>query len=165
LLLTVFYRRLWWRAKIFRAYRDLAMLPMKYLGSSQTGRLPDGEAYGFARVDSLPVQGKDGAVPLLIPEFPARQTESSRSSPEHHAKKGEGWTVFGALPAGIEQPMLPVQPKDPFGTYGALPGEPNALARRFNLAAYGLEIMGGLLLLIGISLNILFITLIIYLQQ
>jgi hypothetical protein len=154
-LLTALYRQLWWRAKIFRAYRDLVMLPMKYLGPSQRGRLPDGEAYGSVHIDSqaaldtLPKQEKDEAIPLLIPE--------------HHAKKGEGWTVFGALPAGIDQPLLPVQPKDPFGTYGALPGEPDALARRFNLAAYGLEIMGGLLLLIGISLNILFIALIIYL--
>jgi hypothetical protein len=167
-LLTVLYRQLWWRAKIFRAYRDLTMLPMKYLGSSRRGRLPDGEASGSVHISSLPAQGRDGATPLLIPE--------------HHSQKGEGWTVFGALPEGIDQPMLPeiansdgafgneapmlpVQPKDPFGTYGALPGEPDILARRFNLAAYGLEIMGGLLLLIGISLNILFITLIIYLQQ
>jgi hypothetical protein len=150
-LLTVLYRQLWWRAKIFRAYRDLAMLPMKYLGSSRRGRLPDGEAYGSARIDTLPAQKEGEAIPLLIPE--------------RHAKRSEGWTVFGALPADIDQPMLPVQPQDPFGTYGALPGEPDALARRFNLAAYGLEIMGVLLLLIGISLNVLFVTLIIYLQQ
>jgi hypothetical protein len=61
--------------------------------------------------------------------------------------------------------VLPVKPRDLFGTYGALPGNPDVLARRFNLTAYALEITGGFLLLTGISLNILFIALIIYLLQ
>jgi hypothetical protein len=175
-LLTALYRRLWWRAKIFRAYRDLVMLPLKYLNNgdrypppepglfeSRAGQLPDGEVYTLVYTDTLPAPGKEGPIPLLIPE--------------HYARKGEGWTVFGALPKSVKRPgstvpansgalpVFPAKPGDPFGTYGALPGHPDILAQRFNLAAYALEILGGLLLLVGISLNILFIGLIVYLLQ
>jgi hypothetical protein len=165
-LLSAVYRRLWWKAKIFRAYRDLAMLPLKYLDHRnryplpgtdipsrlRIGQLPGGEKYGFVHTNTLP-QSKDGeTIPLLIPG--------------HYARKKEGWMIFGALPDTEQSdgaPILPVRPGDPFGTYGALPGEPHTLARRFNSTAYALEIAGVLLLFIGISLNILFIGLIIYL--
>jgi hypothetical protein len=167
LLFTVIYRRLWWRARIFRAYRDLARLPLKYLKpGEESARLPDGERYGFVRYASLPRTGRDKGMPLLIPE-------------EEKRKKAE-WHVFGALPpeAAVDggqageigspgDPRLPAstpgEPVDNFATFGALPGKPEALARRYTRKAYVFEVISWLLLLAGISLNALFIRQIIFL--
>jgi hypothetical protein len=143
------------------------MLPLKYLDDGDryplpgtdippkflAGQLPDGEKYGFVHTNTLPQPENGETLPQLIPG--------------HNARKKEGWKNYGAF-QDIEQSggtatVLPIKPGDPFGTYGALPGEPRILARRFNFAAYVLEIIGVLLLFIGISLNILFIGLIIYL--
>ncbi|GHV06699.1 hypothetical protein FACS189485_15670 [Spirochaetia bacterium] len=151
LLFTVMYRRLWWRARIFRAYRDLARLPLKYFkpGEDET-RLPDGEKYGFVRYDLLPTDLKD-KIPLLIPE-------------EEKRKKAE-WYVFGVLPQESEvpsEPEFPSEPADNFATFGALPGDPEVLARRYTRNAYGFEIISWLLLLAGIGLNAFFIRLIIF---
>jgi hypothetical protein len=149
-LLTVLYRRLWWRARIFRACRDLARLPLKYFLTSFHGRhplgtkLPDGEQYGTVWYEDLPAED----IPLLLPEL----------RPRH----GEGWYVFGALTG---EGAVPTRPQDPFAVFGALPDEPEAIAKRYTLRAYILEIAGGLFLLIGMALNILFITMIIYLLQ
>jgi hypothetical protein len=146
LLFTVIYRRLWWRARIFRAYRDLARLPLKYLkpGEEQT-RLPDGEKYGFVRCDS------ENGAPLLLPG-------------EEKRKKAE-WYIFGALPpdTGLPtEPWVPKEPLDCFATFGALPGNPEVLARRYTRKAYGLEFIAWLLLLAGIGLNAFFIALILF---
>jgi hypothetical protein len=173
LLFTLLYRRLWWRARIFRAYRDLARLPLKYLDrGAEQARLPGGELYGAVRYDTLPQAVRDGAIPLLIPE-------------EEKRKKTQ-WYIFGALPetAGITpqtaatdgagpalpvepgvptEPWVPVEPLDSFATFGALPGNPEILARHYTLKAYSFEIISWLLLLAGISLNALFIRLIIIL--
>jgi hypothetical protein len=143
-LLTVLYRRLWWRARIFRAYRDLARLPLKYLQTSVCGRLPNGERYGSVWYEDLPT-GED-AIPLLIPE-------------QRH-RRSYGWYVFGALTGGAL-----TRPQDPFAAFGAIPGEPEILAKRYTFMAYILEITGGLFLLIGMALNLLFIAMIIYLLQ
>ncbi|MFP3041120.1 hypothetical protein LQZ19_04790 [Treponema primitia] len=140
-LLTVLYRRLWWRARIFRAYRDLARLPLKYF---PTGILPNGESYGAVWYEELPAG--EGSPPLLIPE--------------QRPRKGEGWYVFGALPDGV-----PVRPRDPCAAFGAIPGEPEILAKRYTQSAYILEIAGGLFVVIGMAMNILFITMIFYLLQ
>jgi hypothetical protein len=167
LLFTVIYRQLWWRARIFRAYRDLARLPLKYLKpGEETARLPDGERYGFVRYDSLPQAVQDSGAPLLIPE-------------EEKCKKAE-WYIFGALPeSGLSaktatngeqaeiglpaEPGFPIEPQDNFATFGVLPGNPETLARHYTYKAYSFEIISWLLLLAGISLNALFIRLIIFL--
>ncbi|GHU88222.1 hypothetical protein FACS189476_04930 [Spirochaetia bacterium] len=142
LLFTVMYRRLWWRARIFRAYRDLVRLPLKYFKPGEKeARLPDGEKYGFVRNDSA-----DG-IPLLIPEAEKR-------------KKAE-WYIFGALPPDSAA-GLPGEPLDSFATFGALPGDPDVLARHYTRNAYGFEIISWLLLLAGIGLNAFFIALIIF---
>ncbi|GHT52880.1 hypothetical protein FACS1894106_2550 [Spirochaetia bacterium] len=142
LLFTVMYRRLWWRARIFRAYRDLVRLPLKYFKPGEKeARLPDGEKYGFVRNDSA-----DG-IPLLIPEAEKR-------------KKAE-WYIFGALPPDSAT-GLPREPLDSFATFGALPGDPDVLARHYTRNAYGFEIISWLLLLAGIGLNAFFIALIIF---
>jgi hypothetical protein len=129
----------------------LARQPLKYLF-----RLPDGEPYGFVRLKDLPREEPKpdavGRLPLLIPE--------------QQPRKGGNWYVFGAFggkdPAE-ENCKLPVRPQDPLAAYGAIPGEPEVLAKRYTLSAYTMEIGGGLFLLTGIGMNILFITMIIYL--
>jgi uncharacterized membrane protein YphA (DoxX/SURF4 family) len=84
--------------------------------------------------------------------------------PERRPHRGEGWYVFGTL--NEEAPATgPTRPRDPFAVFGAIPGEPEILAKRYTLAAYIMEITGGLLLLIGMALNILFIVMIVYLLQ
>jgi hypothetical protein len=144
LLFTVLYRRLWWRARIFRAYRDLARLPLRYLAPGQeTCTLPGGEMYGFRRCDSPPAGVQEGKIPLLIPEY----------------KSGE-WLMFGALDPGGD---LPVEPADPFATFGVLPGKPEKLARNYTILAYTLEIIAWIVLLAGIGLNIFFIRMILVL--
>jgi hypothetical protein len=162
-LLTVLYRRLWWRARIFRAYRDLARQPLKYFpaGDSAIGRLPGGERYGAVWRAELQEEG----FPLILPE--------------QRPWKGEGWHIFGAFPeeaspgvtpdgTNLETPSQdssPELPRDPFAVFGALPGEPETLAKRYTLIAYLMEITGGVFVLTGIALNLLFIVMIIYLLQ
>jgi hypothetical protein len=159
-LLTVLYRRLWWRARIFRAYRDLARQPLKYFpaGGPALGRLPGGERYGAVwRADLRAEEG----FPLIIPE--------------QRPRKGEGWHIFGAFPGETPQGAVPQGtgpqdpspefPGDPFAVFGALPGDPETLAKRYTLTAYVLEITGGVFVLTGIALNLLFIVMIIYLLQ
>jgi hypothetical protein len=144
---------------------------LKYLS-----RLPGGEPYGFVRLkdlsrytskpdeagaaDSVDAPGEE-RLPLLIPG--------------QQPRKGEDWYVFGTIESGEtteagekncggeENVPLPVRPQDPLVAYGAMPGNPEVLASRYTLAAYSREIAGGLLLLTGIGLNILFITMIAYL--
>jgi hypothetical protein len=154
-LCTVVYRRLWWRARIFRAHRDLVKLPLRYLPQGEgTCRLPGGEWYGAYSCAALPEETRR-ALPLLILD------EGKR--------KKEGWYVFGALPGPAENPgppeegLIPVEPEDPFATYGILPGRPETLARRYTREAYTLEIIAWLMLLAGIGLNAFFVGMIFFL--
>jgi hypothetical protein len=145
-LFTVAYRRLWWQARIFRACRDLARLPLIYLESGiEKGRLPGGERYGAVSLDELP-QGGEGEIPLLIPEEKKR--------------KKDRWFIYGVLPGPDGKP---VEPADVFAVYGALPGKPETLARRYARKAYIFEVTAWLLLLLGIGLNAFFIRAIIVL--
>ena len=150
LLCTLVYRRLSWRSRMLRAYRDLARLPLCYL--SPRGKrnqlnercvLPNGEEYGY-RCVTLPPQ--DGTIPQLLPEF----TPAS----------GDSWYIFGALRPGEE---LPVQPQDPFATFGILPGRPEKLARRYEISAYIMELVAWAVLCLGIGLNIFFLRLVLIL--
>jgi hypothetical protein len=151
LALTVLYRRLWWQARIFRAYRDLARLPLKYLPSGgllRPGRLPGGERYGGVYCESLSGEAKaameNRTLPLLIPEKAAGGRR--------------GWYIFGTLPEDGEDETatLPGEPRDVFATFGVIPGNPEKLARLFTYKAYALEIISWVLLLAGIGLNIFF---------
>jgi hypothetical protein len=166
LMFTFVYRRLAWRSRILRAYRDLARLPLRYL-SPVRGRsffgdfaatwrktplrkkhlLLDGTLYGYVCCDKLPVQAQEGKIPLLLPEL----TKASASGP---------WYVFGALRSGED---MPVQPRDPFVTFGLLPGRPEAIARRCEIFAYMLEMTAWIILLAGIGLNIFFLRLLVIL--
>ncbi|MDR2020316.1 MAG: hypothetical protein LBQ14_06065 [Treponema sp.] len=144
ILLTILYRKLWWQARLFRASRDLARLPLKYLPPGETrGRLLNGESYGWITCKTL-----TGKIPLLIPgEEPER---------------GENWYVFGAFRGTADSP---VPPEDRFAPYGALPGEPGLLVRRYRFRALLLEILSWLILLAGIGINEFFIAMIIYLMS
>jgi hypothetical protein len=150
ILCTVLYRRLWWRARIYRANRDLARLPLKYLPRGEGNcQLPGGGWYGMYRYDSLPEEIRS-TIPLLILD--------------EEKQKKEGWYVFGALSGpAVKEGEIPSEPKDPFATFGILPGNPETLARRYTARAYTLEIIAWLVLLAGIGLNVFFIRMIIVL--
>jgi len=148
LLFTVMYRRLAWRSRILRSYRDLARLPLRY----SSGLLPDGERYGFTTCAELPPQVQEGKIPLLLPEL----TKSKRGIPA----ESDVWYVFGALHPGEE---LPVQPQDSFATFGVLPGKPETIAKRCGITAYTLEVIAWLILFAGIGLNIFFLSMILVL--
>jgi hypothetical protein len=135
LLLAISYRRLWWQARLFRACRDLARLPLLYPG----GRLPGGERYGARRCGERPE-----GFPLLAPGMRKPRKES--------------WYLFGALDS---EGGVPREPEDSFAPFGAIPGDPEKLARRCARNAYLLEILSWLLLMGGIGLNAFFIALII----
>jgi hypothetical protein len=140
-LFTVIYRRLWWQARMFRAYRDLARLPLIYLEEGRgEGRLSGGERYGGISLEGPPPGMEEGKIPLLIPE--------------EEKRKKDKWFVYGALgePGGD-----PAEPGDVFAVYGALPGKPEDLARRYTRKAYVFEIAAWLLLLAGIGLNAFFV--------
>jgi hypothetical protein len=158
LLFTVVYRRLAWRSRILRAYRDLARLPLRYLSPvkgksflrdfAAIGKeaplkencfLHDGTQYGYVCCDELPSRAQEGKIPLLLPEL---------------TKAVGPWYVFGVLHPGED---LPLQPQDPFATFGILPGRPKKIARRCELLAYALELTAWLILFAGIGLNIFFL--------
>jgi len=154
LLFTVMYRRLAWRSRILRAYRDIVRLPLRYLSPqmnrklwgnfaplNQCCSLPNGEQYGFVRVKELPAQAEEGKIPLMLPELTK-------------AGKDNVWYIFGALRPGEE---LPVQPNDYFATFGILPGRPEVVARYCEIMAYTLELAAWIVLLTGVGLNIFFL--------
>ena len=147
LLFTVVYRRFSWRARILRAYSDLARLPLRYLVPGQeTCRLPNGELYGYKHCSSLPAAVLEGKIPLLLPEY-SKKTDT-------------GWYIFGAL---RPQDSLPSEPEDSFATFGILPERPEVLARRYTVMAYALEVIAWVLLLAGIGINIFFVRMILLL--
>jgi len=160
LLFTVMYRRLAWRSRILRAYRDLARLPLRYLSPRKNKSflggyvpldksclLPNGEQYGFVCAAELPSQAEEGAIPLLLPELTK-------------VRKNNVWYIFGALRPGEK---LPVQPEDYFATFGILPDRPEAIARYCEILAYTLELAAWIVLLTGIGLNIFFLRMILVL--
>ncbi|GHV69997.1 hypothetical protein AGMMS49928_15540 [Spirochaetia bacterium] len=135
LLFTILYQRLWAQARLFRSYRDLARLPLKYLSG--------GENYGCVSLGDLNQIFFEKQIPFIIPGG---------------KKSKDGWFVFGVLSAEGE---LPAEPQDPFAIYGALPGNPEVLARHYTLLAYFFEIIAWLILLTGIGINIYFIQMIV----
>jgi hypothetical protein len=161
LLFTIIYRWLWGRARIYRIRRDLARLPLVYFPPPDKPesprlpvRLPGGEYYGARCYRELPK-----GTPLLVPGL-------------RKARK-EPWYLFGALegpgdtgpaenPGGVPpEEQVPREPEDSFAVFGAVPGNPEKLARRCARYALFLEILSWVLLLGGIGLNAFFIVLII----
>jgi hypothetical protein len=134
-LCTALYQRLWRRARLFRIYRDIARLPLKYHANT----LPSGERYGALRYATRPEE----RFPFLIPAT---------------GRKKDGWYIFGHIPEDAETTgMPPSEPLDPFAPFGVIPGNPERLARRYTLSAHVLEIISWLFLLGGIVINLLFV--------
>lgn len=166
-LFTVLYRRLWWRARVFRSYRDILQLPLKYMSSGVWDcRLPDGERYGAVYYDALPGASLGNKIPLLIPEKRGQRRPEQNKT----ALKKEGWYVFGRIPEGVsagtpipralsgeDLPEFPREPRDLFAPFGAVLGNPEILARTYTQKAYMLEILSCILLLAGVGLNIFLI--------
>jgi hypothetical protein len=165
LLCTLAYRWLWRRARIFRAHRDLARLPLIYFSGPLEGpgglrapvplpgcpedRPPEGEYYGVRRCRELPE-----GIPLLAPGM--------------RKGKRESWYLFGVVdregdPGEAAPP--PREPEDSFATFGALPGNPEKLARRCTAGAYALEVLSWILLIGSIGLNALFLMIIVTMLQ
>jgi len=146
ILFTVLYRRMTWHARNFRAYRDIARLPLRYLlpeyPQRQSAVLDSGEEYGYVKLDSLPAQE---TVPWLIPEN------------QKQGKKSKLY-FFGALAsrAGEKYP-LPQRSKDPFVSFGILPADPALLSCRYAIKAYIMEASAWFILLLGIAVNVVFI--------
>jgi hypothetical protein len=130
LLLTIVYRRFWQEARVYRSFRDLVRLPLIY----SSGRLPNGEIYG-----ARPYRDVPEGIPLLTPGI-----QKSRK---------ELWHVFGVLDPEAAGEPVPRKPGDSFAPFGAIPGDPEKLARRCTHRASMLEIFSWLLLLAGIGLN------------
>jgi hypothetical protein len=144
LIFTVFYRRLAWRARIFRACRDLAKLPLRHLGKGrESGKLPNGESYGIVSYKT-PHRIRKEKIPFLIPDAFIKTD-------------GGDWYVFGALSPGRG---LPAEPADPLASFGALPGRPEQIFRYYKVNAFILETAAWLALFLGVSLNAFFISMI-----
>jgi hypothetical protein len=173
LVFTVIYRNLWWRGRVYRAYRDMVRLPLRYFsGKELRGVLPDGEEYAGVSYRTmggdLRVKIENGEIPLLIPEkeagknprwyvfgVPARA--GSTAGAGNTAEPGSAGNAGNDAP-----PPLPTPPRDVFAPCAAVPGDPERLARVFNRKAYILEIVSWTLLLAGIALNAFCIAVIVF---
>jgi hypothetical protein len=143
LLFTALYRRLWWRARLYRSYRDLARFPMEYFAKDEFECvLPNGETYAHRYYDEFPSK----KLLFLIPAVEKR-------------KKFQ-WHVFGVMPKGDGDDVFPKEPLDEFAISCILPGDSESLAKHYNRKAYFLEVISWLLLLAGIGINVFFIRLI-----
>ena len=150
ILFTVLYRRMSWHARKLRSYWDLVRLPLNLMPNCPEGQVPGtGEKYGYVTLDSLP-EGE--AIPWLLPE---------------NQKLGKNKLYFfGTLAAQTgEQYPLPQRSKDPFVSFGILPDDPSRLAGRYAVKAYTLEVLAWLILLTGISVNVVFIIFILQLLR
>ena len=147
-IFTIFFRRLWHKARLFRAYRDILRLPLKYMPLDKwVTRLPDGKRYGAVYYKTLPEEKNE--IPFLIPE-----------------KKGKGkygYYVFGIISEEREEKIenlafnegeMPRKPDDPFAPFGAVLGNPEIKAQNYVIKAYILEAIACILLFIGMVINI-----------
>jgi hypothetical protein len=146
LLFTALYRRLWWRARLYRSYRDLARFPMEYFAKGEfQSVLPSGEIYIQRSYGTLPPQIIE-KVPLLIPAS--------------EKKKKSQWHFFGIASEAEGDADFPKEPLDEFAISCILPGDSESMARTYNRKAYFLEVISWLLLLAAIGVNVFFISLI-----
>jgi hypothetical protein len=142
LLLTFVYRRLSWHSRQFRAYRDFAHLPLRYLRQGEESCiLSTGEKYGYVKINS-PVQTSE-EIPVLMPG-------NIRDN-----KKRE-WYFFGV----IDKENLPVRSADPFVSFGVLPANYVLHPYRFTAMTYTLEVLSWIVLLLGVLINVIFVMII-----
>jgi hypothetical protein len=147
IILINLYSRLWRNARMFRAYRDIFKLPLKYLPKeSSQGFLPSGEKYGVLKFDHLPSWVHEDDIACLPAEL------------KH--KKSDTWYVFGALTGNENAPLG--TPTDRLALFTAFPDTPKKLAAIYAKKAHSLEITSCIIFALGIGLNCLFIALILY---
>ena len=147
-LLTVLYRRMTWYSRKFKAYWDLARLPLRYLKDGRnTTVLNTGEKYGYIKLNTLPAEAAKGEIPFLIPEG---FMEGGKRD----------FYFFGIKESQENNDALPVKSKDPFVSFGILPAFPAALTRRYAIKAYIMDIFAWFILMVGIFLNIIFVFLV-----
>jgi len=164
LLLIGIYRRMVWYSAKFKAYCDIARRPLQYMKTAQESvLLHTGERFGFVKTDTLVPAGLQGEIPFLIPQT---------------VKEGktQQWYFYGILPQvknqSAENPAeekpaaenqavnMPEKSKDPFVCYGILPAKPQSLIRRYIVKAFSLEILAWALLISLVTINGIFIGLI-----
>jgi hypothetical protein len=148
LIFTLIYRNLWLRVCIYRVFRDVALLPLRYAARRNAPQSQSGAVYECRMLDALPGNSK---IPCLLPA----------SKPE----KNESWHMAGFFDdAGTGEPLA-VASTNPFIPCGLLPGSPKTVSQRYNRKAVLLEVSAWLALAAGIALNIFFAELIIYLTH
>ena len=141
-LFTALYRRLWRRARMYRACRDLIRLPLRHAVAGDGGN-----PYGYLTFPSLPDAGDDA---LLVPFLENQSTISE-------------WRWYGML-ARDENGILQVrEPKDPMVAYGLVPGPLDRIVQEFNRKARFFEFASWTVLLAGIVVNCLLAILIVQL--
>jgi hypothetical protein len=137
-LLYFLYKRLWKRARMLRAERDLFRLPLVYFhGAESAADLPGGERY-------VMVKGTRA-------ELEARVDGGARPAPwESSLSQGaEGeLTLFGA-----EVDRRIVVPRDPMAGLVLLSGDPEVLSRQAASAARKRELLAGVLFVAGFLPN------------
>jgi hypothetical protein len=149
ILLALCYRRFWWQARIFRAYRDLARLPLRYIPlGKQTGQLPDGENYVIRQYETLPAAFYERKFPFIIPAG-----EKSIQNKWYVCGGGGGIDESGA-------DGFPQEPADAFAVFGAYPGDPAVLAARYHRKSFILELISWVLFFGSMGANLFFIILI-----
>ena len=168
LLLTVLYRRLSWQARRYRAYWDLARLPLSYLPpGSKNAILSTGEKYGSVELNAFTSEAPPPQTPPLEHEASAQDTLTKTALDEipflipeiTEIRKKSRMYIFGVL---NENSLLPQKSKDPFVSFGILPDSPQRLVRRYALIASSLEIAAWIVLLLGITINVIFIFMILF---
>jgi hypothetical protein len=147
IIFTTLYSRMWRKARMFRSYRDVFRLPLKYLppGKSQ-GTLPNGEIYGFLIYDNLPAWVDTNDISYLPAELKTKNI--------HHLY------VFGTFTGNDAIPLQ--TPNDPLASFSVFPEEPKKLAKVYAKKAHVREIISCIMFALGIGLNCLFIVLTLY---
>jgi hypothetical protein len=131
---------------MFRAYRDVFRLPLKYLLPGKSyGFLPNGEKYGFLEYDDIPSWLSEDDISYLPSEL-------------KHKKEGRCF-VFGTFSGNADIPLE--IPNDPLAARTTFLDDPETLAKTFATKAHWREILSFIILTLGIGLNCLFIALII----
>ncbi|MDR0301213.1 MAG: hypothetical protein LBI04_02755, partial [Treponema sp.] len=106
--------------------------------------LSTGEKYGFIKINSPSAAAQD--VPFFISEY------GKEENPE--------WHFFGVLDqesSGEDNALPKKSLLDPFVSFGLLHGSPKRLAISYAIKAYTMEVLAWILLLAGISINVVFI--------
>jgi hypothetical protein len=141
LMFTIIYKELWLRSCMYRVFRDIALLPLKYGASSNADG--GGNDYQCLPYKDLP----DGIrLPRLIPDNP---------------EKNESWYAAGVMPPDGSLR----EPSNPFMAFGLLPGRPDRISRVYNRKALLFETLAWFVIATGIALNVFFAELIIYFTQ